>query len=123
MIWAMNSSAARPTPRFRNQFEHKAFQLVLHSRLSENELALLCEAAFYARLCNIAFNGLGGCAGRIKPNQEPNRTALERAFMKACQALWSSPGAERLPYDQKVSIRRVFLTVSVAEKNLARALT
>ena len=121
MICAMNSSAARPTPRFRNQFERKAFQLALHSQLLENELALLCEAAFYARLCNIALNGLGGCAGKIKPNQEPNRIALERAFMKACQAFWSSPGAEQLPDAEKISIRRVFLTVSVDERNLARA--
>jgi hypothetical protein len=117
----MNSSAPRPTARFRNQFERKAFQLALHSQLSENELTLLCEAAFYTRLCNIAFNGLGGCAGKIKPNQELNRIALERAFMEACQAFWSCPAAERLPNDHKISIRRVFLTVSVAEENLARA--
>jgi hypothetical protein len=117
----MNRSAARPTPRFRNQFERKAFQLALHSQLSENELALLCEAAFYSRLCHIAFNGLGGCAGKIKPNQELNRIALERAFMKAYQAFWSCPGAKRLSDDQKISIRRAFLTVSVSEKNLARA--
>jgi hypothetical protein len=115
----MNSQTARPALNFEMRFECAAAQLTLCQWLSEDELRQLCDAAFYARLCNIAFNGLGGCGGQIKPDREFNRIALERAFMRTCQVFWSCRGVKQLPEDRRSSIRRVFLAVSVAEENFA----
>jgi hypothetical protein len=119
MISKMNTQTTRPVLNFRSRFERAAARLALDSWLSEDELRQLREAAFYDRLCNIAFNGLGGCGGQIRPDRELNRIALERAFTKACQAFWSSQGAQRLPDEPKGMIRGLFLSVSVSEQNLA----
>ena len=115
-VLKMKSQTAQPARNFKMRFEHTVTRLALGSRL---ELRQLCDAAFYARLCNIAFNGLGGCGGQIRPDRELNRIAIERAFMKACQAFWSSQGAQRLPDEPKGMIRGLFLSVSVSEQNLA----
>jgi len=87
--------------------------------LSSDELILLFEAAFEATLCNIAFNGRGGCCGVIKPQRERNRINLERIFMAARDRFCATPGYQALGPSYKVSIYQTFLTVAVADENLA----
>jgi hypothetical protein len=87
--------------------------------LSRDELILLFEVAFAATLCNIAFNGRGGCCGGIKPERERNRTNLERMFMAARDRFYATPGYQALDPAYKASICKSFLTVAVANKNLA----
>jgi|SRR5215471_19267166 len=108
-----------PANTFEARFLQISSRLGLGSALSCDELILLYEAAFYATLCNIAFNGLGGCRGIIKPRRESTRLNLEHAFMAARDALYASAGWSVLPIPSRDSIRRIFLTVSVAPDNLA----
>ena len=85
-----------------------------------DELKLLYRAAYRGTLCNIAINGLGGCGGRIKPQREANRTALEWRFMAAREELYASAGWQALSPAAKGSVERVFLNVFVADHNLAQ---
>ncbi len=106
-----------------NSFEGRFFQtsarLDLGAVLSGSELIALYESAFYATLCNIAFNGLGGCGGKIKPEREFTRIRLERAFMAAREHFYRSAGWNALDPSQKRSLQRIFLSVFVAPDNLA----
>jgi len=68
---------------FAVRFSRISTRLGLGVSLNGREVSLLYEAAFYATLCNIAFNGLGGCGGQVKPSREANRIDLEREFMAA----------------------------------------
>lgn len=111
--------SAKPAPPFKLRFAAIAERLSLRLWLSKVELTQLCEAAFYAALCNIAFNGLGGCRGEIKPSRETNRISLERAFMEACAEFENSIGAQALPQNVKESVRRILLSVVVVDGNLA----
>ena len=104
---------------FRTKFGRTARRLGLSNRLKREELNRLAEAAFLAALCNVALNGLGGCEGDIRPENEPVRRDLEGAYMNACQNFYASPGWGKLPAAQKESLRAVFLTVAVEERNLA----
>ena len=121
MLRLMNHSNVRalPTKAFETQFTRLADNLALSSWLSAENLRRLCEAAFYARLCNISFNGLGGCGGHVKPEREANRIILEQEFMAACATFWASSAVQTIPHGLRTRIRGVFLNVSVAEENLA----
>ena len=104
---------------FEKRFSDIALNLCLDDRLSEHELGLLYEATTYATFCNIAFNGLGGCGGEIKPKQEAHRINLERTFMKARADFCASPGWGALRNCTKEAVQRIFLNVFVADDNLA----
>jgi hypothetical protein len=87
--------------------------------LDIDEVGLLYRAAFLARLCNIAFNGLGGCRDEIRPEKEPHRRKLEMDFMRARTALFASSGWQHLTAARKATVARVFLQVKVMDENLA----
>ena len=108
-----------PAHSFEGRFCQTSTRLGLGSALSCDELVLLYEAAFYATLCNIAFNGLGGCRGTVKPQRESTRRNLEKAFMAARDSLYASAGWNALPVSPRGSVERVFLNVFVASDNLA----
>jgi hypothetical protein len=104
---------------FERGFSKISIRLGLGNTLMEHELRLLYEATFCATLCNIDFNDLGGCAGEVKPEAEANRINLEREFMAARDKLYASAGWQALPASAKGPIQRTFLSVLVAEDNLA----
>jgi hypothetical protein len=105
---------------FRSKFAQTSRRMGLKSGLNRDELSRLYEAAFMAALCNISFNGLGGCGGEIKPEKEPTRRRLEQAFMEAQDNFYRSVGWKTLPPSRKTSIQAAFLTVLVDEENLAK---
>lgn len=88
--------------------------------MSRDELSFLYQAAFCATLCNIAFNGLGGCGGVIRPQRELSRRRLEQDFMAARDKFFASAGWRALPNPQKSSVQRIFLNVFVMDENLAQ---
>jgi hypothetical protein len=102
-----------PPNTFENKFSHGAFRLGLGSSLNPEELDFLLAAAFLAALCNVSFNGLGGCGGKIKPEREGHRRALEAKFMAARDKLRASAGWRQLPRGKCAAIQRRFLTVTV----------
>jgi hypothetical protein len=104
---------------FEGRFANISTRLDLGNALCGKELSLLYQAAFNATLCNIAFNGLGGCGGEIRPDRELNRTMLETRFMFSRDRFFGSAGWRALPKSRQESIERIFLTVFVTEENLA----
>ncbi len=114
----LESIAGFPTNKFKVRFSMISTRLELGAALKARELSLLYEAAFLATLCNISFNGLGGCGGEIKPDREVVRTMLEREFMAARARLWSCSGLKQLSATLRGSIERIFLSVQVSEENL-----
>jgi hypothetical protein len=112
--WVSNSPNT-----FEGKFAKTSKQLGLGALLAASELNLLYEAAFYSTLCNIAFNGLGGCEGLIKPERESTRITLEQSFMAARARFFACRGWKNLGARAKGSVQRVFLTVLVQEENLA----
>jgi len=104
---------------FERRFSKISIRLGLGNNLMEKELRLLYKATLYATLCNIAFNGLGGCGGQIKREQEANRMNLERRFLSARDKLYGSAGWEDLRASSKGEIQRIFLRVVVVDDNLA----
>jgi hypothetical protein len=108
-----------PPNTFEGRFFQTSARLDLGAILSGNDLMALYEAAFYATLCNIAFNGLGRCCGKIKAQRESTRRRLEHAFMAARDALYDTEGWDALALSQKGSVHRIFLNVTVAPDNLA----
>jgi hypothetical protein len=115
----LESLAAFPPGSFESRFSRTAARLGLGSSLNQTELDLLYEAAFYARLCNISFNGRGGCAGKIKPEREGHRRNLETEFMTARDEFHASTGWQALPASQKIPVQELLLSVSVVRTNLA----
>ena len=109
-----------PAKTFESHFSTTSRRLGLGSQLTREELTLLYRAAFLATLCNISFNGLGGCGGEISPDRESTRTGLEREFMMARDEFCASPGWRKLPPAQQRPIQRVFFTVLVTDANLAQ---
>ena len=107
----------------RSGFEHRfgriCLRLRLHDTLKQAELSLLYQATVWATYCNIAFNGLGGCNGEIKPESERHRSNSEQKFMTARARLYNSPGWRALPEFTAHSVQNIFLTVLVTEDNLA----
>jgi len=120
----MNARQFSDPPRgirvdFKQNFAEVNGRLYLHLKLSPVELASLHVAAFRAALCNIAFNGLGGCEGKIKPEREEHRRNLEVQLMAARNCLFASEGWAGLPSEDKTDIKSRLLTVQVADRNLA----
>jgi hypothetical protein len=95
-------------------------RLDVRELFNRGELDRLYRATYYANLCNIAMNGLGGCQGQIKPEREQNRIKLEQAFMAARDDFYRTSGWKKLPPHLKTAICGVFLLVEVAEDRLAR---
>jgi len=108
-----------PPNTFENTFLKITARLGLGCSLNGNELRMLYGAAFQAAICNIAMNGMGGCAGRIKPEPEANRTRLETEFMAARDRFYASPGWNNLPAAQRGMIQRILLRVYVRPEKLA----
>jgi hypothetical protein len=115
----LESLANFPPNSFERSFSNLSLKLGLGSLLTHKDLNLLFEAAFYATLCNLAFNGLGGCGGAIKPERETHRTRLEWSFMAARNRFFACKGWKALSLARQASVKRLFLAVSVAEANLA----
>jgi hypothetical protein len=111
--------ASFPANGFELRFANIASRHGLGLALNGNELRLLFAAAISAALCNIAFNGLGGCSGEIRSDQEANRIMLERRFMTARDKFYSTVGWQALAVPAKDSTRRIFLNIFVAGENLA----
>jgi|SRR5579862_6774855 len=105
---------------FKSKFGRVARRLGLNDGLNRSEISRLYEAAFLAALCNISFNGLGGCGGEIRPDRELTRRRLEQSYMDACNIFYKCSGWKALTARQKKSIRSIFLSVSVSEENLAQ---
>jgi hypothetical protein len=110
--------AGFPPRSFESKFSKIATRLHLAPALDRAELECLFEAALLAILCNISFNGLGGCGGIIKPDRETNRIRLEREFMAACDKLYAAAGWKALPPFVRHPIQTHLLHVSVHEENL-----
>ncbi len=104
---------------FKGKFAQISRRMGLSIGLNRNELRRLYEAAFLAALCNISFNGLGGCHGEIKSEREPTRRRLEQAFMGARDQLYRCSGWKALASNRRKSIQKTFLTVVVTDENLA----
>jgi hypothetical protein len=110
--------ASFPFATFENKFSRGASRIGLGSLLSRDELQLLYDAAFIAAMCNISFNGLGGCGGEIKPERERHRRNLEAQFMFASGNFYASAGAKALTESQRVDVARTFLAISIHEREL-----
>jgi hypothetical protein len=95
-----------------------ANRLTLPDYLSCSELSALRNAAYYAVLCRIAFNGLGGCGGEIKPHLECNRIRLEQRFMVEREKVLKSDGWRQLPAFTRESAEAILLNITISETNL-----
>jgi hypothetical protein len=115
----LNELASFPPRTFENNFSRISGRLDLGAVLDGDELNLLYRAAYNATLCKIAFNGLGGCGGKIRPEQERNRRKLEAEFMAARGSFYASAGWTHLRRSQRSSIEQIFLRVLVNQENLA----
>ena len=104
---------------FQARFSQISTRLGLGVALSAAELKTLYEAAYFAALCHIAFNGLGGCSGEIKPELEFNRIKVEQHFMASRDKLWASAKWQSLPMPMRAAIQRIFLRADVEEHNLS----
>src|SRR5579862_8601150 len=107
------------TEGFQRRFDGVCSKLSLAEHLTIPELGFLCVAAYYAILCNIAFNGLGGCKGKIRPERELHRIGLERGFMSARAKVYDAAGWKNMPAFTRFSADKLLLKVSVHEDNLA----
>jgi hypothetical protein len=108
-----------PPNTFESSFSKVSARLSLGQTLTREELACLYAAAYQAALCNIALNGLGGCAGQIRPDLERNRTELEISFMAARARFFDSGGWRNLSAFQRGPVERIFLHVCVQADKLA----
>ena len=115
----LQSKANSKPGSFGQRFFTASKLLGLGSKLNQPDLLLLHDAAFRAALCNIAFNGLGGCNGQIKPQRENHRRSLETQFMNARNAFYASPAYKTLPTLLKSHVERCFLTVQISQENLS----
>ena len=111
--------AVASTNKFEVRFSKISSRLDLGAALDAIELSLLYEAAFLATLCNISFNGLAGCSGKILPERETARCLLEREFMAARDKFCRCEGIARLSLDQLTAVEIIFLSVIVDDENLA----
>lgn len=108
----------RGTTGFSNNFARICRRLGLGGLLTADELKQLYAAALFGTLCSIAFNGLGGCGGEIRPEMEFRRIVLERDFMEAKADLFATAGWRALNRELKKSAERIFLRVVVDDQNL-----
>jgi hypothetical protein len=117
---SLNEIHVHVTTCFCGRFSEIANKLALADYLTCSELSALRSAAFHATLCRIAFNGLGGCRGLIKPSRERNRIWLEQRFMAEREKVLGSVGWQRLPGFTRQSAESILLRVQVAERNLGQ---
>jgi hypothetical protein len=110
--------AGLPVGQFERRFARILNRLGLGAALRGEELKLLYDAAYWAALCNIAMNGLGGCDGEIKPENEVNRLRLESSFMVARALFYATCGWQHLSDESKGSVELIFLRVRVNDENL-----
>jgi hypothetical protein len=115
----LDQFANLPRRTFESLFSRISNRLDVGLELTWEELKLLYDAAYQAILCNIAFNGLGGCGGQIKPDRERNRIRLEREFLAARDRFYACRGYEGMSESKRRAIERIWLTVLVTEENLA----
>ena len=104
---------------FTSNFARICTKLGLGGLFGADELKQLYAAALFATLCSIAFNGLGGCGGEIKPGMELQRLVLERDFMEARADLFATAGWRALNRELKERTAAIFLQVLVDDGNLA----
>ena len=112
--------AGRVTRGFTYNFARICTRLGLGDLLTADKLKQLYTAALFATPCSIAFNGLGGCEGEIKPELELQRIVLERDFMEAKANLFATPGWRALNSKLKERAERTFLRVVVDPGNLTK---
>ena len=102
---------------FTSNFARICTNLGLGGLFTADELKQLYAAAVFATLCSIAFNGLGGCRGEIKPELELQRIVLEQDFMEAKADLFATSGWRALNRELKQKAEDIFLRVVVDERN------
>ncbi len=107
------------TERFEFRLMMTMKKLGLKDILDPVAVSQIRDAAYYAVLCNMASNGLGGRNGEIKNGREANRISRERAFMAAKQKVFRSAWCKDLPVQKRASVRNAFFSVSIAGDNLA----
>ena len=115
----LGSLAEFPPRTFESNFSSVSRRLGLGRLLNGSELNFLFQAAFKAALCKIAFNGLGGCGGQIKPEMERYRTKLETEFMAAKTEFFEGDGWQKLARAERAAVEELFLRVEVMENNYA----
>ena len=116
----LEKAAVYSPSKFEKIISRVAVRLKLDRTLNQSELALLCQASFCAFLCNVAFNGLGVCRGKIKPEREPKRLEFEQNFMSARARLFVSCGWQRLSPAVRKRLESTLLRVEILEENLAK---
>ena len=109
-----------PANSFERRFAKISTRLGLGARMTREDLTKLFDAAFYACLCNISFNGLGGCEGEIRLENELNRIRLEQQFMHMRKEFFRTAGWQRLVPSKQKQLEKTFLEVAVADENLAQ---
>ncbi len=107
-----------PANAFETRFSKAALRIGLGSALDADELNHLFRSSFWACLCNISFNGLGGCGGEIRPDRELHRIKLEREFMAAKDLLFKTRGWRKLNRSVRTRVEKIFLQVRIADENL-----
>src|SRR5262249_10325266 len=110
--------AGYPSETFEKRFSRTAIGLGLGKLMNAHDLHRLYEAAFMSGLCHSAFKGLGGCHHAVRSDRERNRIALEREFMAARDILSACESWKNLNPILRELIKKIFLTVAVAEQNL-----
>jgi hypothetical protein len=108
-----------PPDTFESRFSKTSTRMGLGVVFGRNELTLLYEAAVRAELCTIVLNSRRVADGKIKPLDEVTRVKLETEFLTARDILYASPGWQNLSASERQPIQRIFLTVVIAECNLA----
>lgn len=112
--------SAFPPGSFEYRFSGVATRLRLSAVMDYKDLDFLFEAALFARLCNVSFNGLGGYKGELKPERERFRRTVEHEFMARKARLLDCPGWKSLPISQREAAEKIFFNVLVAEANLVQ---
>jgi len=115
----LDTLANLPPDTFENRFSKTSTSLGLGLVFGRNELTLLYEAAVRAQLCTIVLNSPRVADAKIKSLDEMTRVKLETEFLTARDILYASPGWQNLSASEQDPIQRIFLTVVIAECNLA----
>ena len=108
-----------PPATFERRFLNIATRLDLGAGMDCKAFHGLFRSAFLACLCNIAFNGLGGCDGATRGDREDTRRTLEHDFMDARDGFFGSAGWKGLTATKQAEVARIFLKILVTEGNLA----
>jgi hypothetical protein len=79
----LEALASLPPYTFESRFAKTLAGLGLGSVFDRNELKLLYEASVRTLACNLAINAIGTAEERVRPQDEAERSRLEREFMIA----------------------------------------